>query len=501
MSKCPKCGGKIKATYLKQDCPHCGVNLLYYQMDERLKADAEKAQKEVDAVTKFGDMIKSSTIASPLHIIRLVLFFTPLASMCLPVMWAGHKNVSLITFIMSIINHGFDLGGIAADKGYLFSVLSIVMVIVLSIAEIICSLFSSAKNGYKRNISVWTVNFLVLCILSMLAKEFGGTVKAGLFATLAIYIIKIILHCVIGGVEKKRIIASAVIFAVIACCMLIPFGDAVQDKKDSAPLPSWSENQLGTVSFNVASAFGTALEDTDSMDRCSRFSDYMNKIKPDFIGTQEINIFWMNELEVTMPDYQGYGVARGGDSEKKNSEMNSIFWLKDKYTAVEKNTIWLSETPEKESKYTYTDSEGKPAEAGCNRICTYAVLRDADGRLYALLNTHLDNASEQARIFGAEVVLSQIDKLQEQYEGLHIVLTGDFNETADKEAVALLSSKLIKSDCDASATYQEWGYRDTGDKPIDFIFSSTGQTDSRILDDISTGYVSDHFGIFSAVSK
>lgn len=190
---------------------------------------------------------------------------------------------------------------------------------------------------------------------------------------------------------------------------------------------------------------------------------------------------------------------------KKNSEMNSIFWLKDKYTEVEKNTIWLSETPEKESKYTYTDSEGKPAEAGCNRICTYAVLKDSEGRLYALMNTHLDNASEEARVFGANVVLSQINKLSEKYSGIYIILTGDFNETADEEAVKLLSSQLIRSesvDDSHTATYQEWGYRNTGDKPIDFIFSGDmQQSDYQVLDDISTGYVSDHYGIFTAMEK
>ena len=43
-SKCPKCGGKIKATYMKQTCPHCGVNLLYYKLDEQLEADAARAE-------------------------------------------------------------------------------------------------------------------------------------------------------------------------------------------------------------------------------------------------------------------------------------------------------------------------------------------------------------------------------------------------------------------------------------------------------------------------
>ena len=149
-SRCPNCNEKIKPTYLKPTCPKCGVNMLYFKLDEQLEEDAKRAQKEVDAVNRFVDTIKASTIKSPLHIFRLILFFTPLLSMCLPMYWAGHKNVSLITFIMSIINHGFDFGALVSDKSYLFAVLSMVLVILISIAEIISSLFSSTKKGTRR---------------------------------------------------------------------------------------------------------------------------------------------------------------------------------------------------------------------------------------------------------------------------------------------------------------------------------------------------------------
>ena len=91
-NKCPKCGKKLSPFYMKQNCPECGANLMYYKLDERLEADARQAQKEVDAVNRFVDMLKESTIKTPWHIIRLVMFFTPLASMCLPMFWARNKN-------------------------------------------------------------------------------------------------------------------------------------------------------------------------------------------------------------------------------------------------------------------------------------------------------------------------------------------------------------------------------------------------------------------------
>ena len=108
-NKCPKCHEKISPFYLKQNCPHCGVDLLYYKLDERLDEDAAESERQVAKLKRFANTIKASTIATPLLIIRLILFFTPLLSMCLPMYRAGHKNVSLIGFIMSIVNHGFDI--------------------------------------------------------------------------------------------------------------------------------------------------------------------------------------------------------------------------------------------------------------------------------------------------------------------------------------------------------------------------------------------------------
>lgn len=160
----------------------------------------------------------------------------------------------------------------------------------------------------------------------------------------------------------------------------------------------------------------------------------MNTVKPDTIGTQEMNSKWLSKLETLMSDYESYGVKRGGDDNESKSEMNAVFWLKDKYTCEDKNTFWLSTTPETESKY-----EG----AGCYRVCTYVVLKSNEtGSLLIHMNTHLDNASEEAANYGAEVISQKIDELKGQYSDAAIVLTGDFNETAGMIAYNTISEKL-----------------------------------------------------------
>ena len=44
-NKCPKCGAKLSVFYLKPECPKCGCNIMNYNMEERLEADADKAEK------------------------------------------------------------------------------------------------------------------------------------------------------------------------------------------------------------------------------------------------------------------------------------------------------------------------------------------------------------------------------------------------------------------------------------------------------------------------
>ena len=48
MDKCPKCGRRLTILNIKQECPECGCDLLYYDMENRLEKDAEQAEKEFE---------------------------------------------------------------------------------------------------------------------------------------------------------------------------------------------------------------------------------------------------------------------------------------------------------------------------------------------------------------------------------------------------------------------------------------------------------------------
>lgn len=188
---CPKCGKKISPFYMKENCPYCNVNLLYYNMEDNLKADAAQAQKEVDAVNRFLGILKASSIASPVLIVRLVLFFTPLASMCLPM----YNGVSLISLIMGLINSSLEIGDV------LMPLISMALVVVLSLAVILSSLFSPTKTGLLRNMIFSGINTVVFVVLGVIIGGLG----AGWFVTLAIYILEIIMHILCNKVINKNV--------------------------------------------------------------------------------------------------------------------------------------------------------------------------------------------------------------------------------------------------------------------------------------------------------
>lgn len=261
--------------------------------------------------------------------------------------------------------------------------------------------------------------------------------------------------------------------------------------KEVSFTPNGEDGDISVVSFNVAAPWGNLIKGTDKNKRVKRFAAYMNAVKPDIIGTQEMSENWMTQLGELMSDYDCYGVKRGGDDKEENCEFNTIYWQKSKYDCIEKKTFWLSETPDTESRY---------KDAGCNRVCTYVMLEEIEtGRHILALNTHLDNASEEARTFGAQLIINELEKyeIQSTYDDYAVVLTGDFNQILESESVQTIDAKLDTIPVQSN-TYTDWG-KITQGEPIDFVFTNKTPVYSQLLDDKTNGFVSDHFGVYSVI--
>lgn len=56
---CPKCQKELSVFYIKQNCPACGCDLLYYDIENQLEKDAEKAEKEFQQVEILLGKVKA----------------------------------------------------------------------------------------------------------------------------------------------------------------------------------------------------------------------------------------------------------------------------------------------------------------------------------------------------------------------------------------------------------------------------------------------------------
>jgi endonuclease/exonuclease/phosphatase family metal-dependent hydrolase len=249
-------------------------------------------------------------------------------------------------------------------------------------------------------------------------------------------------------------------------------------------LKSNGDNLMSVMSFNVLVSNITA-------ERSERVTTMVLNYLPDTVGFQEASSTWVNKLNASLNKYYSYvGEGRDGGN---SGEYNPIFYRKDKFTVVESGTKWLSDTPDRVSKY---------SESSLNRILTYVVLkRKSDGKIFVHINTHLEHTSSEARIKQATVLAGFINK----YPDYPVILTGDFNCSSGTDEYKIIDSTFLASSADialkkenAGATFHGYG---TSSKIIDFIFVS----DKNIIvslykvanEMINGDYASDHYPVYA----
>ena len=82
-------------------------------------------------------------------------------------------------------------------------VISMALVVVLSLAVIISSLFSSTKTGFIRNMIFSLINTVVFISLGVVIGNMG----IGWYLTLGIYILEMVLHIICKKViDKNKIV-------------------------------------------------------------------------------------------------------------------------------------------------------------------------------------------------------------------------------------------------------------------------------------------------------
>lgn len=232
--------------------------------------------------------------------------------------------------------------------------------------------------------------------------------------------------------------------------------------------------------------------------RRERIAGVIKAQEIDVLGTQELLSNQFNDLSGLLTGYQGVGVGRLDGAE--SGEYCAVFFRKDRFTLLDSGTFWLSETPEVVGSLGW--------DGACERIATWVVLRDRDGRELFFIDTHLDHVGQVARDEGVSLLMKRIETLS---GGRPVILTGDFNSEPGSSVVAHVQTDGVLRDAKAIAQQRsgtDWSFSDFGQIPeaerplLDYIFVSGDIEALRyevLPDTFDGGYVSDHAPVMAVV--
>jgi len=160
-----------------------------------------------------------------------------------------------------------------------------------------------------------------------------------------------------------------------------------------------------------------------------RVDDLMNEREIDVLGSQELHIEQIHDIDSLLENYNWFGVAR--DDGKEDGEFCAIFYNKDNLELKEKDTFWLSETPDV--------AGSKSWNSACNRIVTWGKFKvKSSGKTFYHFNTHFDHRSDLARKESAKLLRKMIIEKVNQKP---VIITGDFNFTPNSNPYNIVTAK------------------------------------------------------------
>ncbi len=199
-------------------------------------------------------------------------------------------------------------------------------------------------------------------------------------------------------------------------------------------------------------------------------ADLIKFYEADLCGAQEVLHNQLTDLLERMPGYAYIGVGR--EDGKTKGEYAPIIYRMDRFSVLNHGDFWLGED---------INAVGvKGWDAACERVATWGIFKDNEtGTEFFMLNTHLDHMGKVARHEGAKLV---IEKAAEFAGNLPIIVTGDFNATADSDPIQVIVNPndprhLTDSRTITALCYgPDWSFHNFGRTPmerrglIDYIF-------------------------------
>lgn len=263
-----------------------------------------------------------------------------------------------------------------------------------------------------------------------------------------------------------------------------------------------SGRRLHVMSFNIRfDRDGTLPGDPDYWpERRPLLRELLDLERPTILGIQEaLHEQLPAVLEGLGGGYDMVGYGRDGGS---FGEYSAIFYDASRLDLIEWDQTWLSDTPDAIGSATWGNE--------VTRIVVWARFRDTrTGKTFIHANTHFDHESEPARLQSAAVIVG----LVERFDGLPVIVTGDFNAVAGTSGAheALTAPGTFTDSWDVAQRFasREWGtFPDYGDpveagERIDWILTTPGMMVHRAGINVWTKkgrYPSDHAPVQAVIS-
>lgn len=215
MADCPKCKQHLKLTDWKQNCPHCGANIVVYDLQERLMQEADIAEVQYYHFQKKIDRLKTAFVGSKLAIIRIFTSLIPIVALFLPIVkinlstpfepYDGNMGVIDIYNLFDKLDVGvfFDIMGQSETQipGILFtvSVICLLLSVVVMLLHFACNTLACSPKGKVRNytldiIFIATVLTAMVCFSVIPENTFvSGVLGIGSY----LYLVLVVLNFVI----------------------------------------------------------------------------------------------------------------------------------------------------------------------------------------------------------------------------------------------------------------------------------------------------------------
>jgi len=150
----------------------------------------------------------------------------------------------------------------------------------------------------------------------------------------------------------------------------------------------------------------------------------------DLLGTQEVLHNQLEDLQQRLPEYGVVGVGR--EDGKEEGEYSALWYKKERFALLDSGNFWLSESPEL--------AGSKGWDAACERMASWVKLADrVSGKIFFILNTHLDHIGVVARREGVRLILDRVNELS---DGLPVIVTGDFNAVPESDVIKSLTDSV-----------------------------------------------------------